>query len=172
MQNIKDDKYWEYVKSGEAAVVSITKKFVKSIDSSDKWIDVIEQRRNFDINEEFWSFSIFIIELFSRKQKPNYLDACSEEEKKYITWKTAHEDIDEQRLQGIKGIRYKICLKAINKNKGKFYYKKVVFNKTFNRIVPEGWFIKESCEWRKIKKFVKPEYTSYKIISVKKCENT
>lgn len=38
-------------------------------------------------------FSSIIIELFPRKTKPIYPPNASTEDKKYITWKAANEDI-------------------------------------------------------------------------------
>ena len=43
----------------------------------------------------------------------------SDEDKKYITWQTAHDDISEQRRCGYNGTRFRICPKLVNRNRGK-----------------------------------------------------
>ena len=71
------------------------------------WIDIIKTWG--EKNESgVWDFSKIKIELFPRKIKPIYPQDASTEDKKYITWKTAHEDIDQQRSQGYIGKKFMI----------------------------------------------------------------
>ena len=68
-----------------------------------------------------WDFSNITIELFPRKTKPIYPQYVSDEYKKYITWKTANEDISIQNSQGYKGIRFIIFLKLSGTSMGISY---------------------------------------------------
>ena len=40
---------------------------------------------------------------------------------KYLTWKTAHEDVDNQRRAGFVGEKFEVQTKLVNKNYGKFF---------------------------------------------------
>ena len=113
-----DAEYISYVESGESAAVFVARDIVRAIDTTGKWIDVsdLDGYKNWD---DRWDFEHFTFELFPRKTQPKYPAGASEEDKKYITWKTAREDIARQRQQGYRGARYKICPKLVNRNKGK-----------------------------------------------------
>lgn len=113
-----DAAYIRHVESGESAAVFVARDIVKSIDTTGKWIDVLDldERKNRDGQRDF---KYFTIELFPRKIQPKYPAKADEEDKKYITWQTAHEDIDRQRRQGYRGARFKICPKLVNRNKRK-----------------------------------------------------
>lgn len=106
------------------------------------------------------------MELFPRKTKPVYPKGTSDEEKKYITWQTAHKDIEDQRREGYHGIKYKISPRLVNRNKGKFITKRAAWNITFGQWVPDAWF-GSSCEWREKKIPVRAKW-EYEIVSVKK----
>ena len=100
-------------------------------------------------------------------------DACADctagdtEDKKYITWKTAHEDIDQQRSQGYIGKKFIIFLKLVNKNQDKTGIIEKKWNKKFGRYVPKHCARSSDCEVQKKKVPVKPVW-EYHIISVKK----
>lgn len=158
-------EYISYLANGDSAAVFITRDVVKSINTKDKWIDVIELQgqKNWDCK---WDFKRIVVEIFPRKIKPIYPKNATLEMKKYITWETAQRDIREQRSKGIKGVQYKIIPKLINRNKGK--YKEV---DTLWDIRLEAWV---ECEWRdypceirKRKMPLEPDW-EYKILSVKK----
>lgn len=169
-------EYISYVEHGDSAIVFITRDIVHSIDTSGKWIDVISAEGGQKIftdkdNSKYrWDFKSFVIELFPRVTKPVYPKYTSLEDKKYITWVTANQDIDKWRQKGYKGQKYMICPKLVNRNQGKISYeiKKELWNKRLNIVVPEC--LKTSqCEYREIKIPVpaKPEW-DYDILSVKK----
>lgn len=113
-----DAEYISYIESGESAAVFVARDIVRSINTTGKWIDIVDlkERRKY---EGRWDFDYFIIELFPRKRSPQYPAGMDDEGKKYITWQTAHIDISEQRAEGYKGTRFKICPKLVNRNKGK-----------------------------------------------------
>ena len=67
-----DPEYISYLQNGDSAAVFIVRDIVKSVNTSG-------------------------IELFPRKIKPVYPEYSSIADKKYITWKTANEDISKQR---------------------------------------------------------------------------
>lgn len=165
MDKIKyDAEYISYVESGESAAVFVVRDIVKPIDTSRKWIDILSLD-GFKNEDDRWNFKYFIIELFPRKKNPQYPDGATVEEKKYITWITACEDIEEQRSRGYKGPKYRIDLKLVNRNKGKYRKVKAAWNLTFDRWVPNKWF-GSSCEWRQKKIPYKPKW-DYDILTIK-----
>lgn len=161
-----DSEYISYVKNGDSAAVFIVRDIVRSIDTSGMWIDVISTS---GYKNEFgkWDFSSITIELFPRKTKPIYPQYASIEDKKYITWKTANEDIDKQRLQGYRGEKFTICPKLVNKNQGKTKTIEKIWNKKFGRYVPKDWARSSDCEVHKKKVPIEPVW-EYHIISIKR----
>lgn len=124
-----DAAYISYVENGEFAAVFITRDVAQDVLTRGRWIDVISLKgqkklidvidRNGQKHQEFrWDFDYFIVELFLRKLRPKYPDNISDEDKKYITWKTAHEDIENQRRNGVNGAKYLIGPKLVNRNQG------------------------------------------------------
>ena len=160
-----DAAYIRYVENGESKAVYITRDIVESINTKDKWIDVL----NIDnalLNESDWRIKSFTVELFPRKTHPKYPKGACNEEKKYITWKTAHEDIDYLRRQGYKGEKFRVYPKLVNINKGKYRIVRALWNKRFERWVPEKWMT-PSCEWRKRRIELQPKW-EYKIKTIHK----
>lgn len=120
MNKIKyDADYISYVESGESAAVFVARDIVRSIDTSGMWIDILNLEGDKN-DDDRWDFKHFTIELFPRRKYPQYPDGVSDEDKKYITWKTAHEDILEQRSRGYKGTKFRIISKLVNRNLGKY----------------------------------------------------
>lgn len=111
-------EYISYVESGESAAVFIARDIVKSIDATGKWIDILDLEGNKN-KDGRWDFRYFTIELFPRKIQPKYPPKASEDDRKYITWETAHMDIQNQRKQGYKGKKYKICPRLVRHDKEK-----------------------------------------------------
>lgn len=109
-----DAEYIRYLENGESAAVFITRDIVKAINTNGKWIDVIEMENRKNSYDQ-WDFKKIVVEIFPRKVHPVYPKEASLEEKKFITWKTAHNDIDEQRRNGVKGIKYEIIPKLVRK---------------------------------------------------------
>lgn len=161
-----DSEYISYVENGDSAAVFIVRDIVKSINTSGVWIDVLSTS---GYKNEYckWDFSSITIELFPRKIKPVYPEYASIEDKKYITWKTANEDISEQRKKGYKGKRFVICPKLVNKNQGKTKIVEKIWNKKFNQYIPKDWARSADCEVHKKKIPVNPKW-EYHIISIKK----
>ena len=161
-----DSAYISYVEHGDSAAVFIVRDIVKSIDTSGMWIDVLNTS-GYKNNYGKWDFSSITIELFPRKTKPIYPQYASTEDKKYITWKTANEDIAKQRLQGYRGKKFIIYSKLVNKNHGKTKTIEKIWNKKFGRYVPKHWARTSDCEVHKEKVAIEPEW-EYHIISVKR----
>lgn len=161
-----DDEYIRYIKSGKSAAVFIMRDIDNSINTANKWIDVIELRTFYLHGER--AFYYFIVELFDRKIKPSYSEYPNLD-KKYITWKTANQDIEEQREKGVKGPKYLVLSHLYNENKGKYKTVKAVWNKTFNQWVPDAWFT-PSCEYRMKRVYEKPKW-KYRVLNVKKVTN-
>lgn len=157
--------YISYVKNGESAAVFITRDLATEVPTDGMWVDVVSADKK-GRKDDRWDFNYFIVELFPRKTKPVYPEKASDSVKKYITWQTAHKDIELQRKHGYHGPKYKICPRLLNRNKGMFTKKKAVWNKTFDRWVPDEWF-NSSCEWREKNIPVKAKW-EYEISSVKR----
>lgn len=165
--NIKyDSAYISHVVNGDSAAVFIVRDIVRSIDTFGMWIDVINTS---GYKNKFgkWDFSSITIELFPRKIKPIYSQYASTEYKKYITWKTANEDIVKQRTQGYRGKKFTICLKLVNKNQGKTKTIEKVWNKKFGQYVPKHWARSSDCEVHKKEVPMEPAWKYY-IISIKR----
>lgn len=114
------EKYYHYLetKSEEAAIVFIVQNLVDSLDTKKKWIDVVDFD-TYGSRVGKMAFNYIIVELFERKIHPKYPKGADAKLKKAITWKTAHEDMMNQRSNGIKGTLFLITCKLFNKNKGK-----------------------------------------------------
>ena len=160
-----DADYISYIELGESTAVFIVRDIVKSIDTSGMWIDILNLD-GYKNKDNKWNFKYFTIELFPRKKNPKYPDNVTEKEAKYITWKTAHEDIAEQRSRGYKGTKFRIDLKMVNRNKGKYRKVKAAWNLTFDQWVPDKWF-GSSCEWRQKKIPYEPKW-DYDILAIKR----
>lgn len=160
-----DSEYISYVENGDSAAVFIVRDIVESIDTSGMWIDVTKTD-GYKNKYDKWDFSNIKIELFPRKTKPIYPQGAGIEEKKYITWKTANQDISIQKAQGYRGKKYIICPKLVNKNQGKTKIVEKIWNKKFEQYVPKDWWTPD-CEVHKKKVPVKPSW-EYHIISIKR----
>ena len=173
-----DAEYISYVEHGESAAVFITRDIVKAIKTKGKWIDVInidgekiETIFSDDNGQERtvarWDFKSFSVELFPRKTQPVYPAYATDEEIKYITWQTAHDDIANLRRKGYKGVRFEIFPKLINLNKGKYeIISREAWNKKFDCRVTEKSFNLD-CEWRETKIPIKPEW-HYNILKIRR----
>lgn len=166
MDKIKyDAEYISYVESGESAAVFIVRDIVRSIDTTGMWIDVLSLEG--DKNEdERWDFKHINVELFPRRLHPKYPAKASEEDKKYITWMTANEDIAEQRSHGYKGSKFRINPKLVNRNEGKYRKVRKAWNIKYGEWVPDERF-GPFCEWRKKKVPCKPKW-DYDILAIKR----
>lgn len=164
-KKIYDAEYISYVESGESAAVFVVRDIVRSIDTTGKWIDVLslEGDKNKDGR---WDFKYINVELFPRKIHPEYPADASEEDKKYITWKTANEDIAEQRSHGYRGSKFRVNPKLVNRNRGKYRKVRRAWNIRFSQWVPNKWF-GSSCEWREKKVPYKPQW-DYDILAIKR----
>ena len=159
-----DAEYIRYVEHGESAAVFITRDIVETINTSGKWIDIseIDGEKNFYDHRAYWNFKSFVAELFPRKTQPVYPQGASDEEIKYITWQTAHADINAQRASGYVGSKYKIRPQLINANAGKFNIVKALYSKQF-----DGWHYAapvidhsaDDLEWQIHKIAVPPEWS-------------
>lgn len=161
-----DSAYISYVTNGDSAAVFIVRDIVRSIDTSGMWIDVLNTS-GYKNKDGKWDFSSITVELFPRKTRPIYPEYASTEDKKYITWKTANEDIVKQRSHGYKGQKFTICPKLVNKNQGKTRTIEKIWNKKFNQYVPKHWARSSDCEVHKEQVPLKPVW-EYHIIKIKR----
>lgn len=159
-----DDEYIAYIASGESAAVFIIRDVCKSIDTTGFWIDITNMSAHKNDNDK-WEFDFIDCELLPRITKPDYTNCITDDDKKYVTWLTAKNDISIHRKRGYKGKKYKVVPILFNSNKGKFRSEKVFWNNTFGRAVPEKWKT-SSCEYKTIRKPVKANW-KYSIKSVK-----
>ena len=163
MSEIKDWKhdaeYISYVKSGEAAAVFIVRDLVKSIETKDKWVDVISLNTYCKKGaEDRKAFNWIIVELFTRKLQPKY-DKNDSDHNRYLTWVTAHEDIAKQRRAGVKGEKYLVLCNLFNKNKNKFITRTIFARKY--------WEPLEAYRQMEVRESAVPEW-EYRIQAVKK----
>ena len=96
-----DAEYISYIRNGNSAAVLITRDLVRSINTIGKWIDIIDSNIRSRIDGRI-NFNYFIVEIFSRKTKPDYSEAASEYDKKYITWQNGlqrYKKCEKRRLQ-------------------------------------------------------------------------
>ena len=128
----------------------------------DRVIESIGRKNNYNR----WDFKKIIVEIFPRKISPVYPKDVPLELKKYITWKTAHEDIEKQRDHGVKGIKYSIEPKLINLNKDKFQTVDALWDIRLKAWVDCEWR-DYPCEIRKRRIPLEPKW-EYKIISVER----
>ncbi len=138
-----DADYIAYIEDGESGAVFITRDIAEDIETSGKWIDVVEvehevleeryklegklRYRDFDYTDEVREYRIndykyFVVELFDRREHPKYSEGMSKEEKKYVTWETATRDICKQRNAGVTGPKYLVIPKLIKTTIGKGKY--------------------------------------------------
>ena len=159
-----DADYISYIEKGESAAVFITRDLAVDVPTDAMWVDVLSIDGK-KLNNGRWDFKSFTVELFPRETKPVYPKEASDADKKYITWQTAHKDIDIQRGRGYKGIKYEVFPKLVNRNKGKYKIIKSVWNLSFEQWVPNRWFT-SSCEWRERKIPIKAKW-EYDIIKIR-----
>ena len=111
-RKIYDSEYISYVERGYSAAVFITRDVVDSIDTTGKWIEILDTES--DKNKwDQWDFKSIMVEIFPRKINPVYPKNSDIDEKHYITWKTAQKDIAAQRLENYVGEKFKILPKLV-----------------------------------------------------------
>lgn len=135
-----DADYIRYVESGESAAVFVVRDIAISIPTKGKWTDIISMSPYWQ-DKDGRAFNWIVAELFPRKIRPDYSECKTDEEKKYLTWKTAHEDISQQRKEGYSGPKYLILCTLHDKNKGKF--KKFTLTGIFKRYRSEDGEIRD-----------------------------
>ena len=94
----QDKDYLDYIDSGESAAVYIVKNIIKSLDTKNMWVDVVSLSTYCKRDSGNIAFNWIIVELFPRKIKPKY--DTDPDYNRYLTWLTAHEDMEKQRDSG------------------------------------------------------------------------
>lgn len=122
----KDEDFEMYNKSGEAAAVHIVCDIVRSINTREKWVDVVSMSENEYCFDDIRNFDWLIVELFPRLTRPSYkksieilptddvltverkkyLNRQVRKENRYITWKASHSDISVHRAKEHHGERF------------------------------------------------------------------
>lgn len=108
---IRDAEYMKYIEDGDSAAVLAIKGSDKLISNSKTWID-IEKHDGCRERDNMWTFSKIKLSIFKRTKNPHYTPAMNERDRQYETWKTANEDIAQQRSKGVKGTRYTVSVKS------------------------------------------------------------
>lgn len=166
MRNLPEKKDWKhdadyisYIESGESAAVFIVRDIVTSIDTKGKWVDVVSFNTYYKKGAgNRKAFNWIIVELFPRKIIPKY-DKADSAYNKYLTWVTAHKDIENQRQGGFYGEKYLVLCNLYNKNKNKFT--------THTIIARKYWEPMEAYRPMEIKNPVDPDW-EYRIQAIKK----
>lgn len=120
---VYDADYISYIESGESAAVFIVRDVVKAIETDGRWVDVLSistYYKRFAGNRK--AFNWIVVELFSRMTQPEYIPG-DDAYNKYITWATAHSDIDEQRSFGYSGEKYVVLCDLCEGDDLKWEYK-------------------------------------------------
>ena len=167
-------KYREYAKTEEAFAVLFVKKHLSQ--AKGHWVDIDDCRR-YEMSSNNLHFRFVVGGLYRRKIKPQYpskseftIDGKFDERMYYwtiraITWKTAHKDIQQQKLKKVVASKFKITGVSYDKNRNnKNYFRddappeiKALAKNLSNRTDPL---------WDKAMKYVnKPEFV-YKIKQV------
>lgn len=161
-----DAGYISYLENGESVAVFIARDIARDVPTDGRWIDVTDtvgEKRE----DGRWDFSKIVVELFPRRFHPEYPEGISDWDKKFLTWKTAHEDIEQQRRRGVRGDKYSIHIKLINVNRGKTKTVKALWDKRFGTWT-NRFFLKASYnEWRDRKVPVEPKW-EYLVEGVRK----
>ena len=113
-----DAAYISFVENGESAAVFIARDIAKDIPTVGRWIDVLSTD-GVKRKDGRWDFRVIVVELFQRKKKPVYPKDATEDDRKYITWKTANEDISKQRKHQIREPKYRIIPRLVNRSQEK-----------------------------------------------------
>ena len=119
-------KYLEYAGSEEAIAVLFVKKHLQK--AKGHWVDISDCRR-YEMSDDDLHFRYVYGALYKRNLKPKYppksnftVNGKLNEREYYlairaITWETAHQDIEQQKQKGTKGIRFKISGVSYDKNR-------------------------------------------------------
>ncbi len=158
----KDPEYILYCNSGEATAVYIVRDLCSDVDSKSKWIDCIAINAWKDRNS--WKFKYIVVELFPRRIMPKYGE--DEAYNKYITWKTAHEDIAQQRKEGVKGPIFLVKCWLIDKNAGKFSVEYQLYDEKEKCWIADPALRTDTCVEREKRYPLEPEW-GYRIDEVK-----
>ena len=153
----QDKDYLDYIDSGESAAVYIVKNIVKSLDTKNMWVDVVSINTYYKRGSGNIAFNWIVVELFPRKIKPKY--DTDPDYNRYLTWLTAHEDIEKQRDSGFHGEKFLVLCDLYDKNKNKFT--------THTVIAKKYWEPMEAYRPMEIKNPVDPEW-EYRVRAVKK----
>lgn len=137
----KDEDFEMYNKSGEATAVHIVRDIVRSINTREKWVDVVSMSENGYCFDDIRNFDWLIVELFPRLTRPSYkksieilptddvltverkkyLNRQVCEENRYITWKASHSDISVHRAKGHHGERFIVLCRPNRRTKQNDY---------------------------------------------------
>lgn len=154
----KNPEYLEYCTSGEATAVYIVRDLCKrQINTHHKWIDCIALDCWQDRNDN-WKFKFIVVELFPRINNPEYTDDV--DYNRYLTWKTAHEDIAQYRAAGTHGPLFRVRCWLIDKNAGKFTTEHVWYDLIDKCWICDGRLVHpENSEIRERHYPLEPEWT-------------
>lgn len=109
-------------------------------------------------SDDRWLFKYIVVELFPRKLTPEY-DTKDSAHNKYLTWKTAHEDIDQQRTAGGKGPIYYVRCRLVDKNANNFESVEKWWDRECDCWIADPALVRpEFCEKRMYKYPIKPEW--------------
>lgn len=120
-------KYLEYANTPEAFAVLFVKKHLDQ--AKGHWIDIVDCEQ-YEMSSDNLHFRFVKGGLYKRKMRPRYpskaayTTAKSFDERGYnsmiraITWKTAHEDIEQQKASKVAASKFKITGVSFDKNRG------------------------------------------------------
>lgn len=160
-------EYIAYVENGESTAVFIARDLAEDLDTRGKWIDVVNMFTSHYSSHGNWhEIREIIVELFPRRTKPDYSKAVTLEDKRYLTWQTANQDIEYLRNHGYHGPQYIIHPEIIRNPNRKYHWETRWWNPRFDRYVPKEWGV-EGCEKRRVKVYTGPKWV-YSVRDVRK----
>jgi len=127
------EKYLAYASTDEAFAVLFVKKYLAQ--AKGHWIDIIDSKR-YEMSNDNLHFRFVLGGLYKRKVRPQYpskskytINGKFDEHSYYlmtraITWETAHNDIEQQKLKNLPMTQFKITGVSYPKNRnGNGYFR-------------------------------------------------
>lgn len=162
-----DPAYLAYLENEESTAVLITRDWTDQLDTRGKWIDIVNlYSTDYTSHGNLKDIREIIVELFPRRTKPDYSKAVTREDKRYLTWLTANQDIEYLRNHGYHGPQYIIHPVIVRNPRREYHWETKWWNPRFDRYVPREWGV-EGCEKRRVKVYTGPKWI-YQVKNVKK----
>ncbi len=168
--------YKEYSSSLKSLAILFVKKELNQAKSC--WIDIVDFESYDSTCVESLEFRSVICGLYKKKLKPVYPPKSKfifngkfneydyVTTMRYITWETAHRDIEKQKKSGVLCRKYEICGVKYNKNRNKFIKKPPHLDDAMLKNI--NIYELTRADRAYLRQFMMPEDWHYKITSIKR----